>query len=787
MATSGSVNTTGYSGRYLTLSWSQVSQSIANNTTTISWTLKGAGGSSGIYYMAQNITVVINGATVYDFPSSSGQIKLFNGTVVKTGSATIVHDSTGEKTFTISVSAGIYNWSPNCSGSGTFELDRIARTSTLSTNDGVLGTELTLSIDRQNDSFTHSIMYKCGTASEYICQKAASTSLNWTPPLSLANQNTTGTTVSITFTTTTYSGDTSIGTSSTTITCSIPDSIVPSCSLSLERVAVIKERYTRTWWDNKPGYYQGLTKIKVDVTATEVYGSAITSCTTKIDDSVYNGTSFTADAPKKSGSVVITTTVKDKRGRTATASETITVNPCSSCQAINLIGLRCDQDGTLNDRGEYIWIQSAFNSGYCASNTDGFCKTTYYYKKTSSDEWVEMEDAALVNVSVWPHEDSDEKTNFIIQAETVSSYDIKMVVTDYFTSATITNRISTAFSLMHWNAQGNSIGIGKQVELENTLDIAMQTRHSGGLLPMVLESGTDLNSITVPNNYIGAASNGGISYVNSPTMLGFSLEVIAMNQEGAVKQRVTENNFNSTRMYERFSNTDASSWTSWNYITRVIDEGTNKVLDLECKTRHSGGLLPVVLESGTDLNSVITPNVYISSATSNGASYLNSPTTSDFSLEVLSTSMAGNVKQRIVEGKYDSPKIYERYSSTDASSWSSWTHITRIIEEGTSGIWKYRKWDNGDAECWGEYTGTSVAISRHLSGAYYSDAISIEYPFTFSQAPICTVSGGSDDRINWARKFADNRTTRVAVIVIALESQTTADISVNLHAFGKWK
>jgi len=64
MASSGSVSTTGYGGRHLVLSWSQVSQSIANNTTTISWTLKGAGSASFSYCYARNFTVVINGVTV---------------------------------------------------------------------------------------------------------------------------------------------------------------------------------------------------------------------------------------------------------------------------------------------------------------------------------------------------------------------------------------------------------------------------------------------------------------------------------------------------------------------------------------------------------------------------------------------------------------------------------------------------------------------------------------------------------------------------------------------------
>lgn len=58
---SGSFNTTKYEVRYLTFSWAVKSQSVSNNSTTISWTLKGAGGSTTSYYKAGNFKVVING------------------------------------------------------------------------------------------------------------------------------------------------------------------------------------------------------------------------------------------------------------------------------------------------------------------------------------------------------------------------------------------------------------------------------------------------------------------------------------------------------------------------------------------------------------------------------------------------------------------------------------------------------------------------------------------------------------------------------------------------------
>jgi len=124
MASSGSFNTSGYQGRYLTFAWSVSSQNVANNSTTISWTLKGAGTAQSNWYRAGNFKVVINGSTVY---SSSTRIQLYDGTVVASGNYTMTHDTNGNKTFSASAEAGIYTVAVNCTGSGSFTLPQIAR------------------------------------------------------------------------------------------------------------------------------------------------------------------------------------------------------------------------------------------------------------------------------------------------------------------------------------------------------------------------------------------------------------------------------------------------------------------------------------------------------------------------------------------------------------------------------------------------------------------------------------------------------------------------------------
>lgn len=128
MANSGSINTSDYNGRYLTLSWSLTGQNPADNTSTISWSLRGAGSAPEAYYNAGNFKVIINDVTVYQ---SATRIRLYNGTLVASGSLTISHYPDGQKDFNASVEAGIYTVAVNVTGQGSFTLPPITRYATL--------------------------------------------------------------------------------------------------------------------------------------------------------------------------------------------------------------------------------------------------------------------------------------------------------------------------------------------------------------------------------------------------------------------------------------------------------------------------------------------------------------------------------------------------------------------------------------------------------------------------------------------------------------------------------
>lgn len=125
MALSGTVTTNKYNDHIgLKLTWSGT-QSVADNTTKISWTLKSNGGSSGNYWMAGPVKVVIGGKTVLN---TTSRFKMYGGGAYKkTGNLTIAHKEDGSQSVSMSVRAAIYSSSVNCTGSNTFTLNKIDR------------------------------------------------------------------------------------------------------------------------------------------------------------------------------------------------------------------------------------------------------------------------------------------------------------------------------------------------------------------------------------------------------------------------------------------------------------------------------------------------------------------------------------------------------------------------------------------------------------------------------------------------------------------------------------
>ena len=482
MALSGTVKTNADSnGRYYQLSWT-ATQSIANNTSTISWTLS-AKGYSGYWVAERTLYVTIDGATVY---SKSDRVERQVGNI-KTGTKTITHNSNGSRSFTITVGAAVYGTSVNCKGSGTFALNTIGRASTLNVSAGTLGAAQTITADRKVSSFTHTLTWECGSYSGTIATKSTATSWSFTPPLELANTATRLYPVGVYFKLTTYNGSTVVGTSDQTVAMDIPTSIKPTCTVNITDPT----GYSATYG----GYIQNKSKMKITVTATPAYGSPIASYSIIVNKNQYNYNPATTGVITTSGSNTIIGKATDERNRTGSATTTINVLAYSSPK-ITFTMYRCDQDGTENMTGSYCKV--TYKAVITSLSNKNSKSIKLRYKKTSDTQYT----SRTINMSAYTQEGSE-----IFSAEDGSSYNVQMQAIDSFETSTTTAELSTGFSILHIPASGKGLAVGK-ISQADEFEVGMDAKFYSGAhfnkgftedIPNIANS--DCNTIVASGHY----------------------------------------------------------------------------------------------------------------------------------------------------------------------------------------------------------------------------------------------------------------------------------------------
>lgn len=120
-------------------------------------------------------------------------------------------------------------------------------------------------------------------------------------------------------------------------------------------------------------------------------------------------------------------------------------------------------------------------------------------------------------------------------------------------------------------------------------------------------------------------------------------------------------------------------------------------------------------------------------------------------------------------------------------------YVPSIEVQNTSGIWTYRKWTDGTAECWG-IKEVDTAITNATSGWYSSGQLAgtnINYPFTFTSLPtvIASVMPTGD---TWAVLFPSNTagsTSKTGTYQLMSTSKFDASKKyyIAYQVKGKWK
>ena len=457
----------------------QNSRDIANNRSnvTVTVTAKWTNGSRNAVISSDGKAqargwVKIDG-TQYDFASTFNDSGTTSGSkVICEKTVNVSHKDDGSKTLICKASYTTGVSSGTVTASDSTALVAIPRKSTLSASDGTLGTAQTLTVARQSTSFTHTITYKCGGVTGTIATKSNSTSISFTPPISLASQSNNSLYVSIVFTITTYNGDTSLGSNTKTITCYISDSddTNPTVSISVSDATGYLSTYG--------GYVQNKSKLSVSVTASGKQGATIKSRTTTISKIVnnvatvletYTGSSFTTDVLSTAGTLKIETTVIDSRGRKAVTSTTVTVLAYSAPQVSKMTVYRSNSKGEADNTGAYLTV--LFSAKVSSLNNKNTVSYAVKYRKNGTTD-------ALTTVSIDTSKfESSDKFNPVLEICTFSatvstSYEVSLFVADKFGSTEKSSTGQTATKAWSMFYKGLGFAFGKIAEVKNALDVA---------------------------------------------------------------------------------------------------------------------------------------------------------------------------------------------------------------------------------------------------------------------------------------------------------------------------
>ena len=473
MATSGTIKKDIRTGYRLQIAWEVLSQSVADNTSEVKVKVQLV--STGSYYtiissLEKSGSVTING-TKYSF-NFTAALSANQTKTLYTKTVTVKHSADGSKTCEMSCSIGlnvyltdVYFGTQTAEGDAVFNTIPRATQPTLSASSVDMGSSITISMPRASSDFTHTLSYSFGSLTGTI-GSGLGTSKAWTVPLDFVNAVITAASGTCTLTCSTYNGSTLIGTKTVSFTANVPASVVPTISAVAvtETVSGLAAKFS--------GFVQNKSKLNIAITAAGASGSTITAYKTTVDGKSYTGASATTSAITSSGSVAITVTVTDSRGRTATTTKNITVIAYSPVVVKTLVAGRCTSDGTSSAEGTYLSAKIGFTIAPVGNlNTNTY---VLQYRQSGASSWT-----TLLSGSGYSMDATKVSTSAVLAAD--NNYEVQLTVTDYFGSVTsnVVN-IGTAYTLLDFKASGKGVAIGKIADRENALEVAMQTKTTGG-------------------------------------------------------------------------------------------------------------------------------------------------------------------------------------------------------------------------------------------------------------------------------------------------------------------
>lgn len=557
-----------FSGSYgrnmaLELQATQTGQNIAGNYSTVKVVGRlRTNGYASMWGVTSDVTIHINGDGAIEHPviniGTNSTQEIFNRTY------NVGHDSEGKKTVGVQLSVGL-----NTGGYGSamvafdLPLTQIKRASTGKVTATELGKVATITIDRKNSSFKHTLRYnwdgKTGTIATNV-----DTSCNWTLPLDFANTVPNADYHWGTVYIDTYSGSTKIGTKEVTFNANIPASIKPTLggiSLSDSNTTVSNLINTSNT------FVQVLSNIKVAFNnASGAYSSTISNYRAEIVGKNLSTTSNGGSLGMMdfNGSVTVRATVTDSRGRTSDPVE-IPVNvlpyftPHMSFTAQRSGSASTTLTVTRNARIAPLTVGGKQKNKMIIS---------FKYKEHSATNYTTDTGSAG---GTWTTIDNltNSRANLAATFSTLKTYDIIGKIEDAFTSYEFLATVGTEkFPIA---IRPDRVGFGKTPENANAVDSDWVFKYKNKDIQhhqltnidgtvVKLSDGTDLNTVTQCGFYNGS------SLLHGPTgTWANGWKYIRVSKHTHNNGYVLQEAIDFSGVVSAFRVQEANVWQDWQY------------------------------------------------------------------------------------------------------------------------------------------------------------------------------------------------------------------------------
>lgn len=326
-----------------------------------------------------------------------------------------------------------------------------------------LGDELSFAIDRKESSFRDTLSYSCtyaegGVQKAYtgnILTKSSATSAKFTPPLDWARHSPNVIRGMATFTLSTYnSSGTLVGSTSKNSWFTIPDSLIPSCSLSLsDTSSIYVSGVKKSCLEYFGKYVSGVSAILAEIAASGAYGSTIKSYSGSYPGGSFSAQSFVISTSGLSGSCQVKASVRDSRNRTNSASAFASIAPYSPPKVTALSVHRCasSTDGSEDEQGNYTQVTYGYEITNISESNKNAKSIVLKYKKTSDSGWA----TKTLTASAYSGTGS-----VILETSAENSYNFLFTVSDSISSSSKSTSVSTGYCIYHVPASGKGITFG---------------------------------------------------------------------------------------------------------------------------------------------------------------------------------------------------------------------------------------------------------------------------------------------------------------------------------------